>query len=127
MTPAGTVKVNQSTSLVGQAEVPGLVMSPSTVNQVKFSATLTGTATGVSGSTAYNSVRNELNVSIKGAADSTAYNVSINGTVVGQVTTNKHGRGRLYVKPTGVTIASGSTITIADTAGDAAILTGSFA
>ena len=98
-----------------------------TFSQVKLSATLTGTATGVSGLTEYNSVKNQLRVSISGAADSTTYNVSINGMVVGQITTNRRGYGHLKVTPSGVTIASGSTISIADTSGDAAILTGTFA
>jgi hypothetical protein len=98
-----------------------------TFAQVRFSATLTGTTTGVSGSAAYNSVKNSLHVSITGAAASTTYNVSINGTVIGQITTNSRGYGRLKVTPSGVTIASGSTISIADTTGSAAILTGAFA
>jgi hypothetical protein len=94
--------------------------------QIRFTASLTG-ATGVSGNAAFNSVKNVLHVSIKGATASTTYNVTINGTVVGQITTNSHGYGRLNVTPTGVTIASGSTISVADTTGDPAILTGSFA
>jgi hypothetical protein len=46
---------------------------------------------------------------------------------VGQLTTNSSGAGKLRVSPSGVTIQSGSTISIADTAGNAAILTGTFA
>ncbi len=121
----GHAKFTGVTAAVGDIIMVGDLAG--TLAQIKFSATLAGTGTGVSGSSSFNSVKNELNVSIKGAADSTTYNVSINGTVVGQITTNKHGRGRLHVSPTGVTIVSGSTISIADTAGDAAVLTGTFA
>jgi hypothetical protein len=121
----GHAKLTDVTAAAGDTIAVGDLTG--TLAQVKFSAELVGTATGVRGSSSFNSVKDDLHVSIAGAADSTTYNVSINGTVVGQITTNKHGRGRLTVTPTGVTIASGSTISIADTAGDAAILTGTFA
>ena len=95
--------------------------------QVHFTASLTGSTTGVSGTAAFNSVQNELAVSVKGATAKTTYTVTVNGTSVGELTTNSHGRGFLYVTPpTGVTITSGSTVSVAPTAGGSAILTGSF-
>lgn len=99
-----------------------------TFAQIHFNATLTGATTSVTGSAQFNSVENELRVAVRGATASTEYNVTVNGTVVGQITTNKHGRGRLYVTPpTGVTITTGSTVSVTPTAGGTAILTGTFA
>src|SRR5207302_859299 len=81
-----------------------------TFAQVEFTASLTG-ATGVSGSAKYNAQKNALHVSITGAAADTTYNVTVNSTVVGQITTNSAGAGKLKVSPaSGVIITSGSTI-----------------
>ncbi len=98
-----------------------------TFAQTAFKATLTG-ATGVTGTSDYNVTKNVLSIHLTGATASTVYNVTVNGTVVGQITTNKGGKGHLTIAPpSGVTIVSGSTISVADTTGDPAILTGSFA
>jgi hypothetical protein len=122
----GHARITDVTAAAGDTVAVGDVTG--TLNQVKFTATLSGTTAGVSGSARYNSVRNSLQVFVSGAAASTTYNVSVNGTVVGQITTDARGRGHLRVTPpSGVTIASGSTISIADTGGDPAILTGTFA
>jgi large repetitive protein len=98
-----------------------------TFAQFDFKAALTG-ATGLSGSADYNATKNVLSIHMTGATASTVYNVTVNGTVVGQVTTNKAGAGHLTIAPpSGATIASTSTVSIADTTGDPAILTGTFA
>jgi hypothetical protein len=100
-----------------------------TFAQVKFTASLTGaTGSTVTGTASFNSIKNSLNLRISGADASTTYNVTVNGTVVGQITTNAHGRGHFRVTPSGVTIASASTITVVGTAtGSTPILTGTFA
>jgi hypothetical protein len=120
----GHAKLTGVTAAAGSTVMVGDLTG--TFAQTKFTALLTG-ATGVNGSATYKSVKNQLHVSVTGATAGTTYNVTVNGTVVGQITTNSRGRGRLNVTPTGVTFAAGSTISIADTAGDAAILTGTFA
>jgi hypothetical protein len=97
-----------------------------TFAQIKFAATLTG-STVATGSADYNALENWLHVHITGAAANTTYNVTVNNVVVGQLTTNASGAGKLKLTPTGVTIASGSTISISDAAGDPAILQGTFA
>jgi hypothetical protein len=98
-----------------------------TFAQVEFTASLTG-ATGVSGNAQYNSEKNVLHVSVTGAAANTTYNVTVNGTVVGQLTTNSSGAGKLKATPvSGVTIDAGSTLAVSDTQGSAPILTGTFA
>lgn len=97
-----------------------------TFSQVTLTAALSG-STDASGSAVFNSLENVLHVSISGAAADTTYNVSVNGVVLGQLTTNASGAAKLVVSPSGVTIQSGSTVSIADTAGDAAILQGTFA
>jgi hypothetical protein len=99
-----------------------------TLAQFKFSATLSGTASGVSGSAFYNSLKNQLHVSVTGAAANTTYNVSVGDTVVGQLTTNASGKGHVTLTPAStVSIQAGTSINIGDTAGSAAILQGTFA
>jgi hypothetical protein len=134
-TTVGTVTTNASGS--GQAKLSNVTAKAGstitvgdlsgTFTQVQFTATLTGSTTGVTGSASYSSVKNQLRVSVQGAAASTTYNVTVNGVVVGQVTTNSSGKGKLTASPSGVTIVAGSTIAVSDTAGSAAILTGTFA
>jgi hypothetical protein len=133
-TTVGTLTTNASGD--GHARFTGVTIAAGdtisvgdvtgTFAQIHFNASLTG-ATGVSGAASFNSIQNELNVSVKGATAKTEYSVTVNGTVVGELTTNRHGRGRLYVTPSGVTITTGSTVSVAPTSGGAAILTGTFA
>jgi hypothetical protein len=133
-TTVGTVTTDASGN--GHAKLTGVTVAAGdtvtvgdltgTFAQVKFTASLTG-MTGVSGTASFNSVKNSLHVSVTGATASTTYDVTVDGTVIGQFTTNSNGHGRLKLSLSGVAIAAGSTISIADTAGDAAILTGTFA
>jgi hypothetical protein len=97
-----------------------------TFAQTRFTATLAGTTTGVTGTASANALKNKLHVTVSGATANTEYTVSVNGTSVGSFTTNAAGRGRLRVTPSGVTIATGSTITIADADGNT-LLSGTFA
>lgn len=95
-------------------------------SQVEFTASLTG-ATGVTGNAKYNAPKNMLHVAIKGAAANTTYNVTVNATVVGTITTNSSGTGKLDVIPaSGIALKSGTTLSISDTTGSAPILQGTF-
>jgi hypothetical protein len=130
----GTVNTNASGN--GQAKLSNVsVQAGSTImigglqgtfTQANLTASLTG-ATGVTGSSNFNTLKDKLRVSITGAAANTTYNVTVNNVVVGQITTNSAGAGRLKVKQPGVTIQSGSTVAVSDTLGDPAILQGTFA
>src|SRR5262245_48223429 len=88
---------------------------------VSFSASLTGDS-GASGVATFNSLKNLLLVSITGAAANTIYNVTVDSTAVGQLTTNSAGAGKLKIAPSGVTIQDGSMLAVSDTAGRAPIL-----
>jgi hypothetical protein len=138
-TPVGTL----TTDADGDGKVTLTVPSTTTISgataitvgdltgtfaQVEFTAPLTG-ATGVSGNAKYNSTKNVLHLSLTGAAASTTYNVTINSTVVGTLTTDSTGAGKLKVTPAStVTIAAGSTLTVVLPAtGSTPILTGIFA
>jgi hypothetical protein len=133
-TTVGTLTTNSSGN--GSATFTGVTITAGstitvgdlteTFTQIRFTASLTG-ATGVTGTSEYNSVRNKLHLSVTGAAADTTYNVTVNGVVVGQLTTNSSGAGRFKGAPSGVTIAAGSTISVSDTLGDPAILQGTFA
>ena len=97
-----------------------------TFAQVQFTASLAGAA-GVTGVASFNAAKNQLRVSVQGTAAGTTYEVTVNGTVVGQLTTDSSGAGQLRVWPSGVTIQGGSTVSVRDTAGSPAILDGVFA
>lgn len=94
--------------------------------QTQLSATLTG-VNGETGNAHYSTQRDSLRLFVQGAAANMTYNVTINDTVVGQFTTNSAGRGKFFLSPTNASIAAGSSLSVADTAGNAAILTGTFA
>jgi hypothetical protein len=120
----GTAKFTDVTANADSVVVVGDLQG--TLERAKVTATLIGD-TEVSGKMTFNSVKNSLHTSVDGEVAATTYNVSINGVVVGQLTTNSVGAGRLHVTPSGVTIVAGSIISITDTAGSAANLTGTFA
>jgi hypothetical protein len=124
----GMAKISNVTVKAGDTITVGDLTG--TLSQVHYNATLSSavTTTTASGRAAYNSVENRLNVSLTGATAHTTYEVTVNGTNVGQITTNHRGRGRLMTSlPTGVTITSGSTIAITDSTGTTTVINGSFA
>ncbi len=95
--------------------------------QVQFTASLSG-AIGTSGTGKFNVTKNVLHVTVTGAGATTTYNVSVDSAVVGQITTDANGAGRLKLTlPSGVTISAGTTLSVADTIGSVPILTGAFA
>ena len=120
----GQIKLANTTVQAGSTISVGDLTG--TFSQVKFTASLSGDS-GATGSATYDSVKNRLRVSIAGTAANTTYNVTVNDVVVGQLTTNAAGKGKLYVSPSSATIQAGSTIAIGDTVGNPAILQGSFA
>jgi hypothetical protein len=120
----GYLKLSNITAAAGQTITVGDLTG--TLAQLKFTASLTG-STGVAGSAYFNALKSRLYVSITGAAANTTYNVTVDNTVVGQLTTNSSGAGKLHLALTNVTVEAGSNISIADTLGDAAILQGTFA
>lgn len=90
-TSVGTVTTDESGN--GHARLTGVPASAGstilvgdltgTFAQVQFSAVLTGASSAITGSAAYNSIRNALKVSVSGAAANTTYNVTVNDVVVG--------------------------------------------
>jgi len=120
----GHAKLSNITAQAGSTITVGDLTA--TFAQVKFTATLSG-ATGVTGSADFNSLENKLQVSITGATANTTYNVTVDNVVVGQLTTNSSGAGRLKLSPANLTLLAGSTITVSDTLGNPAILQGTFA
>jgi hypothetical protein len=96
-----------------------------TFSQVKYTAALTG-ATGVLGAAEFNALKSRLYVSITGAAANTTYDVIVDSSFLGQLTTNSSGAGKVWLALTNPTIQTGSTISIADAVGNPAILQGVF-
>jgi len=122
------------------SHVPMLISSQlhghSSVQHTNLTATLSdATNSAVSGMVHFSSMthhgttRSMLNASITGAAANTTYNVAINGTVVGQITTDATGFGRLSLSsnphgnqqafPTNfpTNLAAGATVTIGTATG----------
>ena len=100
-----------------------------TFTPTKLTASLTGDA-GATGTAQFNVRRNDLGVSVSGAAASTTYNITIDNAVVGQFTTNSAGQAsqaKTHLSLTDVTVQAGSILTISDTAGNPAIVQGVFA
>ncbi len=122
----GYVTLKNITASAGQAVTVGDLQG--TLAQAKFAASLTSptSAAGVSGNAEFVVLKSKLILFVQGAADNTTYNVTVNNVVVGQFTTNAKGFGKLILTLTNATIQTGSTISIADTAGDPAILQGTF-
>jgi hypothetical protein len=92
-------------------------------------ATLTG-ASGTSGSAEFTagttSGQNSLGVRVSGLTASTTYTVQVDGTTVGQVTTNANGKGHVSLSNLSGTIAAGSVVTVLDPT-STTVLTGTLA
>jgi hypothetical protein len=123
----GTAKLTNVTAQAGQTVAVGDLQG--TLAQAKFTASLTSptNATGVSGEAEFSAIKSKLEVEVTGGGANTTYNVTVDNVVVGQVTTNSAGSVKIYLSLTNATIKAGSTITISDTAGNPAILQGTFA
>src|SRR5262249_39362005 len=91
----------------------------------RLSAQLTG-STGATGGAGYNALDRFLKVWVKGAAANSTDTVTIGILVLGTFTTDAAGNGRLTLRQSDLTIASGSTITVTDSAGNV-LVQGSFA
>jgi len=114
-----------SGSTIAVGDLTGTFAAP--VPEVHLSAQLTG-ASGLTGKAEFNSQDNELQVEISGAAANTVYNITIDNVVVGQVTTDASGQGEFHSsQSTTLTVNAGSAISVSDTAGNPAILQGTFA
>ncbi len=95
----------------------------------RLTATLTG-ATGTSGHARYHAdataSTNGFAVRVSGLAASATFDVKIDGTTVGQVTTDANGAGRVSLTTLTAAVAAGSVVTVVAASG-ATVLTGTFA
>lgn len=97
-----------------------------TFAQVKYSAALTGSTSTLTGQTGYNALKHSLNVYFTGGTAKTVYNVLIDGTSVGTLTTNQSGAGRFHLDLSTLDIKAGTVISITDSNNNT-ILQGTFA
>jgi hypothetical protein len=92
-------------------------------------ATLSGTS-GASGQAEYNpgstSGQSTLVLDVSGLTASQTYTVQINGTTLGQITTDTNGQGELSLTGLTTAVAAGSTVTVLD-ANSATVLQGTYA
>jgi hypothetical protein len=96
-----------------------------TFAQSRLTAALSGTSDAWA-SASFDVLQNQLRMTVHGAAANTTFDVSIDGRVVGQLTTNDLGEGKLVVSPA-VALQVGSTIAILDAATSLSVLDGVFA
>jgi hypothetical protein len=126
LTSGATINVQDSS---GATSLSGTLGSPSALTGTHLSASLTG-ATGTSGTARFDSNpfsgENILSLRVSGLSADTTYSVQVNGTTVGQFSTDANGRGRLSESVLASTAASGSTITVLDPSG-MTVLNGTFA
>jgi hypothetical protein len=94
-----------------------------------LSASLTG-ATGTAGTAHFHADattgQNSFRLRVSGLAANATYDVQVDGTTVGQITTDANGRGRLTLSNLSTTITAGSVVTVLDAQG-MTILQGTFA
>jgi hypothetical protein len=120
---SGTIKLKDVTVAAGDIIQIGDLTG--TLTQSRLSATLSG-STDATGRASVDVIKNHLRIRIRGAEANTTYDVAIDGTTVGQITTNGRGSGRLFVSPAAAIIA-GSTISILDSVAGTTLLSGTFA
>jgi hypothetical protein len=109
---------------------PGITHTPSGAhNTQELTASLTG-ATGTSGFAAYRANtttgQNAFLLKVSGLTASTTYTVQVDGTTIGQVTTDTNGTGHVKLTNLTATIAAGSVVTVLDPTG-ATVLQGTLA
>jgi hypothetical protein len=100
----------------------------SNANLTRLSATLTGTSGSGHAHAAVNATAgtSSLSVSVTGLTANTTYTVAVNGTTVGEITTNANGAANVRMSDLTTTIAAGDTLTVADSSGST-VLSGTFA
>ena len=113
----------------GATVLSGTLGSPSSLTGTHLSANLTG-ATGTSGTAHFDSNpisgESNLRLRVSGLTADSTYTVQVNGTTLGQFSTDANGRGQLSESVLASTAASGSTITVLDSSGTT-VLRGTFA
>ncbi len=77
----------------------------------EFAAVFTGAA-GASGKAEVKTGNNRLEVEVRGLTANQTFDVTFDGIVVGQVATDKKGRGEVRLTAKNVTVKAGSTVTI---------------
>jgi hypothetical protein len=126
LTSGATINVVNSSSAT---VLSGTLGSPSALTGTHLSASFTG-ATGTSGTAHFDSNpisgESSLRLRVSGLTADSTYTVQVNGTTVGQFSTDANGRGRLSESVLSTTVASGSTITVLDSSGTT-LLKGTFA
>jgi hypothetical protein len=114
------VDANEATVLTGTLADPNA--------NTRLSANLTG-ATGISGKAHFHSNAdtgdNRLRVHVSGLTADATYDVQLDGTTVGQITTDDNGNGALSLSNLSMTVAASSVVTVLDSQGTT-VLQGTF-
>lgn len=122
----GTVTVKSLTSAVTATSTLTVGDLTGTFTQNNFSANLSGASASVTGQAGYESLEHSLKVHFTGGTAKTTYNVLIDGTSVGILTTNQSGAGRFHLDLATLVIKSGTLLAITDSS-NVTVLQGTFA
>jgi len=108
-------------SVVTVGSLSGTLASTHVSHKTTLTSQLTDSTGSGTGTATFNSNtengKTRLSLSVTGLAANTTLDVTIGGTVVGQVTTNSSGAGMVKFKNPTTTVTSGSTITVGTLSG----------
>ena len=114
-----------STIAVGDPAAGGLTGSFLGEAEMEFKATLTASVGAATGSAEYNAGELVFEVKVFGASAKTSYDVTLDGTFLGMITTDSNGKGEWKLFSVSLAIKKGSMLTIGDLANP--LLSGTFA
>ncbi len=119
--PANFPTTISANSAITVGTLTGTLGSARVSHKTELTAQLTGsTGSGAGHATFKSNMENgksSLTVSVTGLPANSTVNVTVGGTVVGQITTNGRGSGRLRLKNLSATVDAGSTITVGTLSG----------
>jgi hypothetical protein len=108
-------------SVITVGTLTGTLTSTQLSHKTSLTAQLTDSSGSGSGHATFKSNtesgKSDLNVSVRGLAPNSTVDVTIGGTVVGQITTNSRGAGRLRLKNLSTSVSDNSTISIGSLSG----------
>lgn len=122
-TGAGKTTISAADVLAGSTITVGDLQGTFAKSQLK--AELSGD-TEATGRAAFDVAALQMRVFLRGAEANTTYDISVHGSVTGQLNTNESGSGKLVVTLTSA-VQAGSTIAIIDATSGESLLNGAFA
>lgn len=115
---------DSSTIVIGDLAAGGLSGNFATIINTEIKASLSAPAGAATGVAEFNADDQNLEVKIVGAASNATYDVTVDGVLIGTITTNSLGKGKLEMNAGALAIKKDSLLTIGNPANP--LLTGAF-